>query len=133
LTLGEFAPLARPFWLQDRLTRSWLKNETGTQEVKAEPSIALHSRDGEEASLEKACTSSSTRNYLTISCPGLRASSLPDKKGSIPADLSVTNPEGLTAYGPTAKLEEKFYKEYKMPSQRPLFMDSNWFSRQLVR
>jgi hypothetical protein len=29
--------------------------------------------------------------------------------------LTITNPEGLTAYGPIAKLEEKFYKEYKMP------------------
>ena len=113
--LGEFAPLSRPFWLQDKLTRSWLKNETSAQDVKAEPASTHHSRDGDEVSVETPCITTSSRKVLTVSCPGLRATSLPDKKGVIPADVSITNPEGLTAYGPTAKLEEKFYKEYKMP------------------
>jgi hypothetical protein len=115
VALGEFAPLARPFWLQDKLTKGWLKNEAGTQEVKTEPAATTHSRDGEDTNVEKGCTAKGSRKFLTVSCPGLRATSLPDKKGVIPADLSVTNPEGLTAYGPTAKLEEKFYKEYRMP------------------
>jgi hypothetical protein len=133
IALGELAPLARPFWLQDKLTKSWLKNETGTQEVKAEPPSTHHSREGEDINVEKECTATSSRKFLTVSCPGLRATSLPDKRGVVPADLSITNPEGLTAYGPTAKLEESSTKNIRCLSfQRPPFMVLSLSSRRNV-
>jgi hypothetical protein len=102
-SLGPLLPISRPFWLPEMASSS---PQPVSEAVKAEPTLNCDSRDGEEPLL----TTKEPR-HLTISCPGLRSSSLPD----VLADLAIFNPEGCTAYGPTARLEEKFNKFYQMP------------------
>ena len=49
---------------------------------------------------------------ITICCPGLRATHLPN----VEPDVLLTNKPGITAYGPTAKIEENFKEgSYKQP------------------
>ena len=73
--------------------------------MKVEPGLASDSRVREPAPTFNA--SPAPRN-ISILRPGLRSSFSPGVNG----ELTIANPEGLTAYGPTAKLEEKFVRGF---------------------
>ena len=139
--LGTLLPISRPFWLLDfasSLTQpspaptkvedtvphhSRVGDQTSTAPpapIKVEDTDPSHSRVGAQTSTASSSSplcaagpssSGHQRRQLTIVCPGLRSDSLPEISG----ELSIINPRGLTAYGPTAKLEEKFHKGYAMP------------------